>query len=269
MDLISCLNENIKNLPIISNLFTEDTTLLDLKEKFDALGYVKLYSLFTDNFLQNLEQEVQSLSKKSIEKNFVMPGYSTPRKLSILGGKFIQAYSPLLTNLYKNEQLKRVISKIIGKQIYSIDHQEECMVINFIEKKGGTHGWHLDDPQYALVMIIQSPESSEGGYLEIIPHWKQYAESKNLDPIKDTNQLVSLANNDGLIRKINHNAGECYLLNAGDCLHRVAPVNCNTFRTVVNFAFDYRQSITFNGTADLLYGGYQHQREYEQEISCV
>jgi hypothetical protein len=247
----------VKNLKINGSLLNlsalSENKIELLKCKFNKFGYVKLHYLFSDIFFKSLKKEVNELRESSTNRNFLMPDYNTPRVLSVLGAKKINQKSTLLPKLYCNKALQKCISKIAGKPIYSISHTEESMVINFIEKNGGTHGWHLDDPKYALVIIIEAPDSSSGGYLEIIPHYKKLAKNRKLDPVIDAKQLVTIANDEGLIRKISHLSGECYLLNAADCLHRVAPVTKDTYRTVINFAFDSNKNVDYGDTANALY----------------
>ena len=230
-----------------------ENDFLLLRAKFKEFGYVKLHSLFDEVLFTQIVNDVEHISHKRTHRDFVMPGYETPRLLSVLGGSRIKQYSTLLPSLYSNETLIKIISQIVEGKVFTIEHPEECMVINFLEKSGGTHGWHLDDPKYALVMIIKGSDVDDGGYLELIPNYAGFAKEKGLDPVKDANQLVNIANDEGKIRKITHKTGECYLLNASDCLHRVAPVKNDTNRTVINFAFDNRANVDYGDTADFLY----------------
>ncbi len=256
---------NLQNNEFINNYFFDENNLLILKEKFKEFGYVKLHNLFDEKFLLKIKSEVNFLSKNKCQRDFIMPNYNTPRTISILGGGFISENSPLLLDLYKSKSLKDLISNIVGDNIFNIDHPEECIVINFLEKKGDTHGWHLDDPRYALVMIIEAPKNSDSGYLEIIEKYNEYSQKKGIDPIKGTSQLVKMANDEGLIRKITHMTGECYLLNAADCLHRVAPVDNDTHRTVINYAFDNKQNIKYGNTANILYNATSNYQDLEHD----
>lgn len=239
---------------IVNNVYKENGVRQGLAEEFEAQGYVKLPNFFVDDAFCLLQREAARLSRIKVEKEFMMPGYNTPRLLSVIGGKKILDNSFIFSALYLNREIKAVLSDIVGKELHSVDHEEEFMVINFLEKRAGTHGWHVDDPQFALVTILNAPPKTEGGYLETIPHWEQFCYNLGLHPVNDATKAVEIAYQNGLVRKIYHHTGDCYFLNAGDCLHRVAPISGMSHRIIMNMAFDSRQKIDFGYTADILYG---------------
>ena len=239
---------------VISNKYRNQNTINELKATFKNQGYVTLPNFYNEDFFSILQGESTRMEAKRIERNFTMPGYNTPRHLSVIGGKLIFKNSLIFPMLYLNFEIRSMLSSIIGSELYSVNHEEEFMVINYLERKGGTHGWHVDDPRYALVIILQAPERSEGGYLEVIPDWKEYCASRGYDPITDTNMAVKEAYANNQVKKIFHNTGDCYLLNAGNCLHRVAPISGETRRIILNMAFDDRVALEYGYTADVLYG---------------
>jgi hypothetical protein len=58
----------------------------------------------------------------------------------------------------------------------------------------------------------------------------------------------------GLVRRVDLDSGDAYVLNAGECLHRVVPITTpNMHRCAVNLAFDDRLQPIFGSTAKLLY----------------
>lgn len=239
---------------IVNPQYKDPAACNELATAFEQQGYVTMPQFFMPEFFDLVVEESIRLSKIRNEKEFTMPGYETPRLLSVIGGKQILNNSFVFSALYINAEVKSVLSSIVSRSLFNVDHEEEFMVINFLEKKGGTHGWHLDDPQYALVVILQAPAQSEGGYLEVVPNWKAFCASINKDPLFDTNEAVRIAYENDKVKRIYHNAGDCYILNAGDCLHRVAPITGETHRIILNMAFDHRQEIEYGETANLLYG---------------
>ncbi|ODS22544.1 hypothetical protein AB835_13590 [Candidatus Endobugula sertula] len=239
---------------IISNEYKNNKLIDDLQEKYRCSGFVKLPKFFTRSVLSLLLDEVYRLYSYRDKKNFIMPGYQSPRIMSVIGGQKIIRNSFIFPAVYVDKELKEILSKITNTPIFNIAHEEELMVINCLEKESSTHGWHLDDPKYALVIILEAPLMSNGGYLEVIPDWVNYCRSQCLHPVNDSNAAVSKAREDNLIAKIHHEAGSCYLLNASECLHRVAPVVGEVRRIAVNFTFHDSQKIKYGKTADLLYG---------------
>jgi len=239
---------------VVNSKYKEETELTRLANEFEEKGFVTMPDFFMAEFFDLVKDESIRLSKMRTEKQFTMPGYETPRFLSVIGGKQILNNSFVFSALYINAEVKSVLSSIVSRSLYTVDHEEEFMVVNFLERSGGTHGWHLDDPQYALVSILQAPDHSMGGYLEVIPEWKKFCAELGMNYMTDTNKAVPIAYEQGRVKNIHHNAGDCYVLNAGDCLHRVAPISGETNRIILNMAFDHRSKIDYGATADILYG---------------
>lgn len=239
---------------VVNEVYTSEGLCESLADKFAEQGYVNLPNFFTDDYFEILQRESVRLSKIKVERDFVMPGYNTPRLISVIGGKQILKNSFIFSALYLSAEMKSVLSSIISKQIFNVNHDEEFMVVNYLEKASGTHGWHLDDPQYALVVILRAPAASEGGYLEVVNNWEDFCGKEGFGPVADTNEAIEVCYKQNLVERIFHNTGDCYLLNAGKCLHRVAPISGVTHRVILNMAFDSREQVEYGATADILYG---------------
>lgn len=252
------LDTRAKQLCVMSDsVITDDYKNIELIEElgkgFSKAGFVSLPNFFTDSVLSLLKEEARKLYCYKVRKNFIMPGYETPRKMSVIGGKSILENSFIFPALYLDKEVKKILSQIANDFIFNINHEEELMVINCLDTKDSTHGWHLDDPQYALVIVLESPPICHGGYLEIIADWHHHCQKNGLDPIKDTCSAVKLAKVLNKVEKVCIEAGGCYLLNASACLHRVAPIIGELSRVAVNFAFHHSRSFEYGVTANLLY----------------
>ncbi|MCM2543924.1 HalD/BesD family halogenase [Burkholderia glumae] len=243
---------------IISDDYTNAVVTQHLREEFEATGYVKLPNFFTEATRNLISRQLRSVETISLRRNFVMPGYETPRRLSVAGGGRILEECFPLAMVYANYSLWSVLSAITGKPLYPVAHPEEFIVANFLLSEDDTHGWHLDDPQFALIMISSAPPQGEGGLLEFVPGWREFCARHGLDPVSDVEQAIHCANASGVVRQIHHAAGECYLLNAAENLHRVTPIVGRDTRSALNMAFDDRQSRHFGDTATLLYGEEVH-----------
>ena len=239
---------------ITFKIFDHDA-LLDMREQFASSGYVKLPRFLDHQALTVFREEMEQVEDVAIRKKFEMPGYLTPRRLSVAGGGLIRHHSPLLYSLYHHYALRKCIESIVGRPIYTCTHPEEYMVANFLHNSGDTHGWHLDDPAYALIIFAETPQEGGGGEVEFIPNWTDLCRRKQRSPDKDILDLVEWADANGLVDRHNHQSGDAYLLRADKNLHRVSPLkNVGDRRSVVNLAFQSLARVDYGNTADLLYG---------------
>ncbi|MUG93669.1 hypothetical protein F7734_15070 [Scytonema sp. UIC 10036] len=240
---------------LLSKKYTDYDVLTQLRHEFITDNYVKLPGLFSLEAFTDLKAELKRIEPFAIKKNFVMEGYETPRVLSVLGGQKILKLSPMLKSLYSDENLSHFLQMIVGTEIYPCLHPEEFMVANFLLCAGATHGWHLDDPSYALVIIFEAPCELEGGLLELIPNWNNFLDSLGADPKLNVDPLVELARCSNLVQTKHHASGDAYLLRADRCLHQVTELlNDNISRIVLNLAYESTPNPSYSYTATRLYG---------------
>lgn len=166
----------------------------------------------------------------------------------------ILKHTVFIPSLYVHHQLQTVLSQLTNNKIYTVKHQEECIVANYLDGRGQTHGWHLDDPSYALVIVLETPSAGCGGCVEYISKWKELCSHLSIDPYKQIDLGLSFAKQYGVIKRVHLEAGDCYILNAGENLHRVTPISdTSSRRRVINMAFDHRKTFIFGNTAEILY----------------
>jgi len=229
--------------------------LQQMREQFMRFGYIRLFEFISPAGLKLIKNELDELAQLAIRKSFEMPGYATPRSLSALGGSIIKAHSPFLYSLYHHYALRNCVENIVGRTVYSCTHPEEFMVANFLHQRGDTHGWHLYDPPYALVIFAELPGENGGGELEVVPNWTDLCRRKHRRQDEAIGDLVAWAEENGLVDRHRHQAGDAYLLRADMNLHRVAPlVRAGERRAVVNLAFQCTAVMEYGSTADMLYG---------------
>jgi hypothetical protein len=218
--------------------------------------YVALPGLFsTPQAFATLRAEVARLRQFAAGKNFVMPGYNTPRVMSTVGGRKIRRESPLLTAMYEEGSLSQLVSGIAGRSVFPCHDENEWMVVNWLEGQGETHGWHLDDPAYALVIFAEAPAPGQGGEAEFITDWRRLRERLGEDPDGEVGAAVENCREIGIVHSKAHAAGDAYLLRADRCLHRVAPLTtAGARRVVLNLAFEAKPDVYRKGiTAAYLY----------------
>jgi|GEM_PF-917101 len=233
--------------PIPTHLITE------LRREFATTGYVKLPRFLSVKGLHFLKQEGVRLAQFVTPHNFVMEEYDTIRKLGTIGGRTISVQSPFLSGLYTLQIIQQIIETIVGNQIYPCQHPNEFMVMNYLSDEGDTHGWHLDDPAYALIIFIESPSVGEGGEVELIPHWKKVCEQFGVLPDKNIPATIELCRKNGIIQSKYHAAGDAYLIRADQCMHQVSKINTGQQRIVLNIAFESTATPHYGNTATKLY----------------
>lgn len=249
--LTSEIIDSLKEENILSSLYLKNQE--SFESDFKESGYVELPNFFTPTLFKKIRKEVLLLKKKFKRREFIMPPYNTPRKLLTLGGSEIANISPFLSALYQNFQIKDFIQKVVGEEVRSCQHPQECIVFNYLKSKESTHGWHLDDPSYALVLIVEMQGS--GGLVEFIPQWFEFCQQRNISSLCDVEDNVRLARQENLIYSKKLQSGTAYVIHASRCLHRVSELTTeNSFRIALNMAFEGMCDISYGNTADLLYG---------------
>lgn len=254
MQFEKALIENISCKKIIADTYLIESGLRsNLRASFKQSGYVKLPGFLKTDAFSAVTAEVTRLHSTRVRKDFVMPDYNTERKMSVLSGKEVVRQSETIANLYACQQLREWIADFTGQDIHTVQHDEEFLVVNFLDGKRDTHGWHLDDPRYALIIVVESPAEQIGGRLEYVPNWKRLAREAGFDAERNIEHGVEVCRTNGWLRADTLHAGDCYLLDAGEVLHRVSPMSAEGSRKALNLAFDDRRYREYGETATRLY----------------
>jgi len=242
-------------LNLLAVQYKESADVDGLHREFANNGYVKLPGLFTTEAFRLLKADAQSLEQFAKERDFIMAGYGSPRVLKTLGGSTILRSSQSVWSLYFHCDLRCLIRRIVGAEVHACHHPDEIMVMNYLTKAGETHGWHLDDPAYALVLFLESIPGSYGGLLELIPRWRALCHQMGVGFETNVAPSAERCRAAGLVQVHHHVEGDAYLLRADQCLHRVTELSSGQLRRVVlNFAFEATAHPAYGATADKLYG---------------
>lgn len=238
---------------LFNDKYYDSKILEELKNNFKNDGYINLNSLFNDSTFNNLHKEMSKLKEHLSRKDFIMEEYSTPRNMSVVGGSKIMENSNYLTSLYMNYELRNLISYITESDIYSVNHPEEFMVMNSLDGTKDTHGWHLDDPEYALIIVFESPLEDNGGEVEFVNDWNSFCKKNSINS-KDIDKGIEIAIKDKKVMRKHHEKGDCYLLYASKNMHRVAPLlSSKNKRQILNIAFSTEKNKTYGQSANILY----------------
>ena len=234
--------------------YCETEAINQLHSAFAQHRYVRIPNLLNAELIAVLRHELSALEKLKASRDFLMPGHNTPRRMSTIGGSIIRKYSSILVSLYENHHLRSFVSALSGHTVYPCTHPSEFMVANFLENLGDTHGWHLDDPALALIIVLEAPPAIAGGLLEYISGWPTYCLNAEVSKDSDPSVLVRQLRTSGRIQTVHHESGDAYLLRANECLHRVTPLRWLIQRRVVlNLAYEIAPMPQYGATATLLY----------------
>lgn len=224
--------------------FTDSKKLKALHLAFKHTGYAKLAGLFDDVTFSQIRKELKRLAIFAIARHFTMGGFETPRYMTTLGGQEIKKHSTLLSALYSDVYLRRILSRIVGHTLFDNLDKNEWTVGTYLKGDGQTHGFHIDDPPVALIIIVEAPPQEFGGVLEMVPEWPKISEIYNRSPEFEVGPVVEELRDLGLVQTKTHATSDAYLLRADRCLHAVAPLNgANTRRTIVNMAFELAPNV--------------------------
>lgn len=247
-------------LAIVHDLLSpryRDAAVLDaLSREFRREGYVRLPGLLGAEAFAALRDELlEKGTTTARSRDFVMDGYETPRRMSVMGATLLLRETELVWALYAHWELRRLVGALAGAAVYPCRHPEEFMVANFLLDRGHTHGWHLDDPAYALILFIEAPPPEDGGVLEFIPHWLEFCGEHGLEPHHRVDAAVERARAESRVQRRAHAPGDGYLLRADQAMHRVTSLTAGDARRVaLNLAFEASDAPVYGSTATVLYG---------------
>ena len=129
------------------------------------------------------------------------------------------------------------------------------MVANFLLSPGATHGWHLDDPAYAFILVLESSPAEDGGSIEFIQNWQEFCKDSGSLSKEKVAPLVERAREANLVQVRHHLSGDAYLLRADRCLHQVTALRREGARRfALNLAFEATPHPIYGNTANRLYG---------------
>ncbi len=128
-----------------------------------------------------------------------------------------------LKQLYQWDPLKDFIGHVLGKTNFYrfADPFGACSVNVFVE--GGEHGWHFDESEYTVTLMLQAPE--KGGTFEYVPQIRGQANEKEIvGSILDGDR-------DGVV-ELPFTTGTLLIFGGNQTLHRVTRVTGDKARLV-------------------------------------
>jgi len=177
----------------------------------------------------------------------------TPRNMRTVGQPVIKDEGPLIDAFYFAPALLDLVERIVGEPVHTCPYPGEHYVISQLDKNGDTHGWHWDDYTYGIILILEAPHYTQGGFVQAVPNtsWNK------------TNPDVYGALLSSQVRSYALEPGDGYLIKTNTTMHRVHPIRGDGRRMIVNMTLastaDLGRSFTHE-TNDALFGGIRDPR---------
>jgi len=253
---------NLGRYPIADLSSVEGTEFAEqCRQQYLQTGLCMLPDFITTNAHQVLTEEANSISAKAYfcknthnayltDDNSGLPESDVGRRQehtfvgSVPYDQIEEGSS--LNRLYQWDPLKDFIGYVLGKsEFYRFaDPLGACSINVFVD--GGEHGWHFDESEFTVTLMLQAPES--GGAFEYVPKIRGRSNEKEivanvLDG--DRSQVVELP----------FSAGTLLIFGGNQTIHRVTRVNGNRPRLVPVLCFAEQEGLQNSESVRKLFWG--------------
>ena len=151
-----------------------------------------------------------------------------------------------LRHLYLWEPLKDFVGAVLGKpRLHRFaDPLGACSVNVFVD--GGEHGWHFDESEFSVTLMVQAPES--GGAFEYVPRIRGRQDEKSIvGAVLDGDRRH--------VRELPFAAGALLIFAGRETLHRVTRVGGSRPRLVPVLAYADRPGLANSEEVRRLFWG--------------
>ena len=151
-----------------------------------------------------------------------------------------------LRRLYLWDPLKDFIGAVLGRPALHrfADPLGACSVNVFVD--GGEHGWHFDESEFSVTLMLQAPES--GGSFEYVPGIRGREDEKMI--------VAGVLDGDrDRVLELPFTAGALLIFGGRQTLHRVTRVNGAVPRLVPVLTYAERPGLTNSETVRELFWG--------------
>lgn len=232
---------------LFTSLYRHPGELARLATSFAAHDLVILPDLLTPAARAELEARAEAAHRHAKRLDLTMPGWLTPRHLWTIGARTMAHHGLSAVEVYEHPEVLPLVQAITGDATRAT-HPFERIAINW-QRAGDTHGWHVDDPPYALLFALKAPSPGNGGELETLRDWPEPARAALPVGARPDNAHTET-------RALK--AGDGYLLRADRTLHRVrqlAPGDPGMRRIVMSLAFEGATPTVYGDSSNVLHAG--------------
>ena len=155
-----------------------------------------------------------------------------------------------LHQLYNWDPLMNFLSSVLGHTLYHMADPMAALTVNCMSE-GQNHGWHYDESQVTITLLIQKPEA--GGVFECVPDLRKF-------DTDDYSKLGAILNgsDEGLV-PLNVEPGDLLIFAGFYSLHRVTPVVGKTTRYVGTLCYKDRPNVLNSPEVQKLFYGRVNQ----------
>ena len=243
---------------LMTRHFTESfgpDRLTELRASFENDHIVPLRGLCPSTLFEPIRAEACDIMDRfgtSHDLTFEITD-GTPRKMTTVGQPIIKTEGPLIHAFYFAPILLELLGEVVGERLYTCPYPGEHYVISRLDKTGDTHGWHWDDYTYGIILVLEAPHYTEGGFVQAVPHTSWDKENPDV-----YGALISSS-----VRSYALEPGDGYIVKTDTTMHRVHPIRGENRRTIINMtlanAGDLEREMTHE-TNDALFGGIRDPR---------
>jgi hypothetical protein len=151
-----------------------------------------------------------------------------------------------LRQLYQWDPLKDFIGYVLGKsEFYRFaDPFGACSINVFVE--GGEHGWHFDESEFTVTLMLQAPES--GGAFEYVPQIRGKSDEKEI--------VARILNGDrDQVVELPFSAGTLLIFGGNQTIHRVTRVKGSRPRLVPVLCYAEQEDLQNSESVRKLFWG--------------
>ncbi|MBA0051698.1 hypothetical protein E0L36_12570 [Streptomyces sp. AJS327] len=224
--------------------------LAEIQQNFQNEHVVPLRGFCPPELLKALQNEASGImDEHGVDRSFnfdITDG--TPRQMTTVGQPIIKDHGPLIDAVYFSGALKTLLTDVFGEEVFTCPYAGEHYVISRLGKSGDTHGWHWDDYTYGFILVLETPDYRDGGFVQAVPHTSWDKENPDVHGALLSSQVRSYA----------FQPGDAYVIKTNTTMHRVYPIRGETQRTIVNTTWASRSDLDrdmTHETNDALFGG--------------
>ena len=155
--------------------------------------------------------------------------------------------SPLRT-VYDDPAFRSFLAGVLGiNHIYPYADHVSSINVHFADA-GRELGWHFDNSAFAVTMLLQAPAA--GGVFEYVPAVRD-AEAGDMA----FERVGAVLDGTEEVQRLHFTPGALVLFRGRNALHRVTPVEGDTTRLLVVFAYNEEPGITLSESARTTFYG--------------
>ena len=229
--------------------------LAALRERFAAEHIIPLRGLCPPELFGPIKDEACGIMDRyGVSHDVVFEiTDNTPRSMTTVGQPVIKDEGPLIDAFYFSQEMLDLVTGVVGEQVHTCPYAGEHYVISRLGRSGDTHGWHWDDYTYGIILVLETPHYTEGGFVQAVPNTSWNKENPDVYGALISSQVRSYA----------LEPGDAYVVKTNTTMHRVHPIRGEGRRTIVNMTLasteDLGRPMTHE-TNDALFGGVRDPR---------